>query len=97
MRCTKQKPAGAFALCLGEPVSGMHPASELVQAESDVCTDTLHIQYFSQKKKKTTAVNYGHVSLEKVKSEEVAKKFPTTVADTLWSSSLNPKNMTRWL
>lgn len=51
MSCTKKKPASEFALCLSEPASGMRPESELVQAESDVCTGTVHIQYFSEKKK----------------------------------------------
>jgi hypothetical protein len=54
-----------------------------------------HSTYSISHRKKPTAVSYGAVSLEKVKSEEVAKKFPATVADTLWSSSLNPKNMTQ--
>lgn len=63
---------------------------------------TPHTVFLIEKKKKerektTTAVNYGCVSLEKVKSEEVAKKFPATVAGDLWSSSLDPKNMTRRL
>lgn len=55
------------------------------------------IEKKKERKKTTTAVNYSRVSLEKVKSEEVAEKFPATVADNLWSSSLDPKNMTRQL